>query len=185
MAIIYGKSGAEKDLLWKCPSEIRKFDDIKISLTSLRNELTCKRTNFFENLPRVITEERDWLENLKREEKDIENLWDEIIGLIKKSIEDKKIRIRKEFKIYLLLTLPLNYLDLFIKMNISKHHALRKVRNDIKVHNNNVYLFENESEQVFKSGQKELISGISRLENIIDSPEYPGAYGEISALNEL
>ena len=90
MAIIYGKSGAEKDLLLKCPSEIYEFDDIKSSLTSSRNELTCRRTNFFENLPRVITEEKDWLENLKREEKEIENLWDEMIGAIKESIEDKK-----------------------------------------------------------------------------------------------
>ena len=79
----------------------------------------------------------------------------------------------------------MNYLDLFIKVNISKNQALKEVRNYIKVHNNNVYLFENEPEQVFKSGQKELIYGISRLENIINSPEYPGAYGEIRALNEL
>ena len=70
-------------------------------------------------------------------------------------------------------------------MSRSLNQALKKLRNDIKNHNNKVHLFENEPEKLFKNEQKELIYRICELEDIINSPEYLGTYGEIRALHEL
>ncbi len=185
MAHIYGQSGAEKELLLKCPIGIYNFEDVKNSLTKSQNKLNQERTTFFEILPKVIHKEKDKLENLKIKEKEIENSLDEKITQIKKSIKDKKTKIGSKHKIHHLLTLPINYVDLFIKNNISKPSAMRKAKNDIDAQNKVIYPLENEPDQLFQGEQKELIGEINKLKTIIKSPDYSGAYGELLVLSEL
>lgn len=185
MAHIYGQSGAEKELLRECPPGIHNFEDIKISLTKLQNKLVQERTTFFGNLPKEIHKEKDKLENLKIKGKETEDTWDEKIKQIKKSIKDKKTKIGSEHKIHLLFTLPINYVDLFIKNNISKPSAMRKAKRDIETQNKVIYSLENEPDKVFHGEQKGLIGEIKQLKTIVNSPDYSGAYGELQVLNEL
>ena len=185
MAQIYGQSGAEKELLRECPPGIHNFENIKYSLAKLQNKLVQERTTFFEILPKEIHKEKDKLENLKIKGKENEDTWDEKIKQIKKSIKDKKTKIGSEHKIHLLFTVPINYVDLFIKNNISKPSAMRKAKKDIEAQNKVIYSLENEPDKVFHGEQKELIGEINQLKTIVKSPDYSGAYGELQVLNEL
>ena len=185
MAHIYGQSGAEKELLRECHPEIHNFEDIKISLTKLQNKLVQERTTFFENLPKEIHKEKDKLENLKIKGKETKDTWDEKIKQIKNSINDIKIKIGSEHKIRLIFVLPIKYVDLFIKNNISKPSAMRKAKNDIEAQNKVIYSLENEPDKVFYGEQKGLKSEINQLEDVKKSPNYSGAYGELQVLNEL
>jgi hypothetical protein len=185
MAHIYGQSGAEKELLCEMPQGIYKFEDIKISLTKLQDKLNKERTTFFENLPNLISEEKDKLEFFKRRENEIGNSWDERIRQIEKTIGDRKIKIRNEHKIKLLFTLPVNCVDLFIKKNLSKPYAMRRAKKDIEAQGKAIYLLENEPDQLFQREQKRLIDELNQLEALKKSPDYSGAYGELQVLNEL
>lgn len=185
MAHIYGQSGAEKELLRECPPGIHNFEDIKISLTKLQNKLVQERTTFFENLPKEIHKEKDKLENLKIKGKETEDAWDEKINDIKKIIKAIKIKIGSEHKIRLIFVLPIKYVDLFIKNNISKPSAMREAKNDIEAQNKVIYSLENEPDKVFYGEQKGLKSEINQLEDVKKSPNYFGAYGELQVLNEL
>jgi len=169
---LYGFSGAEMDVLKKCPSRIKKFGEIKPTLSNLKNELEEKRNRFFDDLPNLIDKEQKELKELQNEEKEVENGWDIKIGEIKKDLDDNK------WKFWL-------YFDLLIKKYISKPKAINNIQNEIKKQDDLLYELRKKPEDYFERIQIEIIDDINQLKKVVKSPEYQGAYGELRVEDEL
>ena len=107
MAIVYGRPGAEQQLLRSCPQGINCLSDIKIHLEKSQKQLSEEKKQFYKILPIRIQNEKNHLENLKNIRIDVEKKWDETINNIQKSFENNK------WKFWL-------YIDIAIKKNFSK-----------------------------------------------------------------
>ena len=118
MAHIYSQPGAEKNLLRECSPRISKFEDIEPTIIKLKDKLEQEKNSFFDNLPKLIVNEKNTLENLKIKEKEIEESWNEKIEHTRKTIKENKL------KFWL-------YVDLFIKTI--------KFNSRVFVSNNSIY----------------------------------------------
>jgi len=159
-------------LLRECSPQIKKFDDIKPTLSNLKNELELNRKKFNDNLPNLIDEEQVNLEELNNKENEVENEWNIKIKEIKNDINKNKWKIWK-------------YLELLIKEKISKPKAIRNVQKEIKKQEDLLYELRTKPDEYFAREQKGTISEINQLKRVVKSPEYFGAYGEIKTLKEL
>ncbi|MBZ9572083.1 hypothetical protein KJA15_02030 [Patescibacteria group bacterium] len=61
MALIHGRSGAEKNLLKVCPPGINKFADIKLQLDTYKADIEKEKKIFFEKLPDLTEKEKEKL----------------------------------------------------------------------------------------------------------------------------
>jgi len=172
MAIIYGRPAAEIQLLRECQSGINCFVDIKIQLEKGQKQLKEEKKHFFDKLPDRIQNEKTKFDNLKIIRNDVEKKWDETIVAIQKSIDSNRWMFWK-------------YLDLVIKKNFSKPKAIRLADANIQQQMSIINALEVNPEGVFAQDKNELISYINRLDYLVQSPEYWGAYGEIKVLQEL
>ena len=172
MAQIHGMSGAESNLLKECSPRIQSFEDIGTMLTGLQNDLENEKNIFFENLPLRIDDEKNTLENLRHEEKEVEDFWNNEIDKIQRQINDNKYKFWK-------------YINLIIKTKISKPKAMEVERSNIASQNFVIETLENTPENVFKKEKDELICEVNQLKGTINSPDYSGAYGELRTLKEL
>lgn len=172
MTQINGRSGAEKTLIQKCPSEIKIFDDIKPLLNNYKNQLDQAKKTFYEKLPEVVYKEKEKLEELKNNRNTIELYWAGKLNNIRKSIDNNRWKIWK-------------YVDLFVKKQFSKPKAIGIANNNIERQKMVIHRLENMPEDVFQIEQTVLINKINHLERIVISPDYSGAYGELQVLNEL
>jgi hypothetical protein len=172
IAYIYGKSGAERNLISNCPAEIENIEDIQPLLTNSKNKLETSRKTFFNNLPELIKKEKGKLEILTNNRIRIERDWDEKIISIRKTLEENK------FRVWL-------YFDIFFKKHVSKPRDIKNV--EIEIENKKEFIdeLENEPDTVFTRQQVDLIKKIDQLGRNVKSPEYSGAIGEIKVLNEL
>jgi hypothetical protein len=172
MAIIYGRPGAEIQLLRGCPFGINCFSDIKIQLEKHQKQLNEEKKHFFDILPETIQNEKTKLDNLKIIRNDVEKKWDETIGAIQKSIESNRWMFWK-------------YFDLVIKRKFSKPKAMRNADKNIQQQMSVINALEVNPERVFSKEKNGLISYINKLDYLVQCPEYWGAYGEIKVLQEL
>ncbi len=69
MAIIYGRTAAEKDLLSHFDKSIKNVEDIETVHQKLRTHLSKEEKDFFEKLPNEIKHEEEEIENIKNDEK--------------------------------------------------------------------------------------------------------------------
>ena len=172
MAIIYGRPGAELQLLRKCPQEIKCFSDIKSRLEKSQKQLDQEKKQFYNILPERIKNEKTKLDNLTIIRIDVEKKWDEIISDIQKYIENNKWKFWK-------------YIELVIKRNFSKPKAIRNADENINRQISIIKTLEIDPEGVFSSEKNGLISYVNRLDGLTKSPEYWGAAGELNVLQEL
>jgi hypothetical protein len=172
MAIIYGRPGAEIQLLRGCPSRINCFSDIKTQLEKHQKQLKEEKKHFFDKLPETIRNEKIEVDNLKIIRNDVEKKWDETIDAIQKFFESNKWMFWK-------------YLNLVIKKKFSKPKAIRNADRNIQQQMSIINALEVDPEGVFSKEKNELISNINRLDGLTKCPEYWGAYGEIKVLQEL
>ena len=172
MAIIYGRPGAEMQLLRRCPQGINCFPDIKIQLEKSQKQLSVERNKFYDVLPERIRNEKTKLDTLKIIRIDVEKKWDETISAIQKSFESNKWKFWK-------------YINLVIKRNFSKPKAIRNADGNIQIQTGVINTLEANPEGVFSREKNGLISYINRLDDLTKSPEYWGAAGELKVLQEL
>ena len=172
MAIIYGRPGAEIQLLRGCPQGINCFSDIKTQLEKSQKQLNEEKKHFFDILPDTIRNEKTKVDNLKIIKIDVEKKWNETIGAIQKSIKSNRWKFWK-------------YIDLAIKQHFSKPRAMRNADRNIQQQISVVNALEVDPEGVFSKQKNGLISYINKLDYLVQCPEYWGAYGEIKVLQEL
>lgn len=172
MAIVYGRPGAELQLLRGCPKGMNCFSDIKIQLEKSQKQLSVEKKQFYNVLPERIRNEKTKLDNHKIIRNDVEKKWDETIGNIQKSIEINRWMFWK-------------YIDLAIKRNFSKPKAIRNADENIQIQMGVINTLEVNPEGVFSREKNGLISYINRLDGLTKSPEYWGAAGELKVLQEL
>jgi hypothetical protein len=172
MAIVYGRPGAELQLLRNCPQGINCLSDIKIQLEKSQKQLSEEKKQFYKILPIRIQNEKNHLENLKKYRIDVEKKWDETISNIQKSFESNK------WKFWL-------YIDITIKKNFSKPREIRYADENIQRQMSFIKTLEIEPESVFSKEKHDLISYVNRLDGLTKSSEYWGAAGEITVLQEL
>ncbi|HUT00130.1 MAG TPA: NERD domain-containing protein [Candidatus Thermoplasmatota archaeon] len=172
MAIVYGRPGAELQLLRGCPQGINCLSDIKIQFEKSQKQLSTEKKQFYKVLPDRIQNEKSKLENLKIIRIDVEKKWDEKISNIQKSFENNK------WKFWI-------YIDLVIKRNFSKPREIRNANENIQRQMGVIKTLEVDPEGVFSKEKNGLISYVDRLDGLTKSPEYWGAVGEINVLQEL
>ena len=172
MAKVYGRSGAERVLLQKCPPGINCFNEIKPLLTNYENNLNQARKTFFEELPNTIKKEKENLLDLEKKRQVVEDYWNNRINTIRMSFEENKWKVWK-------------YIDLFIKEHFSKPKEIRLADKNIVEQKEYINRFETDPEKIFEEKQSPLINTIKILNRIIKSPDYSGAYGELQVLDEL
>ena len=169
---MYDLSGAERDILRECSPRVKKFEDIKPTLSDLKNKLESNRNNFFDELPNLIDNEQKSLEELESKEREVEKEWNIKIEEIQNNIKGNKWKFWK-------------YFDLIIKERISKPKAISKVQKEIKNQDNLIYELRTKPEEYFASEHRKTISEINQLKRVVRSPEYYGAYGEYKTRKEL
>jgi len=187
MAIVYGRGGAEKKLLSYCPNQIDSFADIHPTYQSIKNKIVKKRQEFNNNLPNEIREESNLLENNIQQKNETENSWDKKIVEKESIIHNKKVRLKKKFKSNMkyLVSLPFDYIGLFVDKKISKPSAIKE--HQVKINENELIINELKSMPgtVFKRRNSDIIDKKEVLHQIINLPDYSGAKGEDIVLNEL
>jgi hypothetical protein len=172
MVQLYGWSGADRNLLRECSPRIKDFEDIKPTLTNLKNEFEKDKKKFFDKLPQLVDDEKGTLEELNKREEEIEESWNIRIKEAKNDINENKWKIWK-------------YFDLLYKEKILKPREIRIAQNNISEQEKIIHKLENNPDEVYAKEQDELISEINQLERAFNSPDYSGAYGELKTLKEL
>jgi hypothetical protein len=172
MVNIYDSPGAEKDILKICPPEISKFDDIKPTLTQNKKILENGKKHFYKQLPERIKNEETNLKKSEEELSQMEYILDEDIDNILIKYQENKLKIWK-------------YLSYIIKKYHTKPRTIGKQENKIQEQREHIRKLKHEPGIIFNQENLELLRKISQYENIINTPEYHGAYGEIKVLKEL
>ncbi len=173
MAIIYGISQSERNVIEHTPDSVRKIDDVDTVHKELANELESKKKDFFGKLPTKIQEKENILEKIKNEQITVNQDYAQKI----KNLEDKKSEgalqsISSHFKIAVL-------------KNYSKPKKLHKIQALEHEQKDSLSKWKNNPQGIFDEISKNEREEVERFGQIKKSPEYIGALGEVSVLKKL
>lgn len=173
MAIIYGRSDSELEILSEVPRHIEKFEDIDKEHKKLKDELDKKKKVFFENVPNKIDKEEQKLEKMKNNEKITEQEFDEKLrNLEEKKTEGGFTSFSASFKGY------------FVK-NYSKKKAINKIKNLQEQQESHIKEWKENPEGIFNKVHEDIISEIEEFDDLKEDPFYAGAKGEVDVLKKL
>lgn len=178
MAKIYGRSECERIILDKLSIPLDNFRDFQNLDNNLNKELKDKRRLFLKNLPNRVKKEEIVLVKIQK---------DKNILLKRYSLEKNKIKKeislnQSKNKIFGVL---INYFYLFFNQYIKKNYFLFKLNKSIKLQENILNQWKNNSEDIFNSEQIELLTKINEFKEIKKDPFYFGTIGELKVLNKL
>src|SRR3972149_1823898 len=173
MAIIYGRSAAEIDLLSIAPESVQKIEDVETFHEELKEKLSKTKKEFFDEVPEKIANEEKVLENIKYDEKAMNQKFDEKI----KILENNKTKggfskISSSIKISLV-------------KNYSKPREIKKIKNLEKKQHEQLTEWKQNPEQIFNREQKDQINEVNTFYKLKRSKEIKGAKGELNTLKKL
>jgi len=183
MAQVYGRPGAEKQLLREYP-HIRSFSDIGISLSALEKRLSKEKKDFFRDLPKRITNEKNKLKAIQEKKDKTEKGWNYRKKQIKEDIKEKKRELFKEHRISSLFWILVGYVNI-VFTQIKSYREISAIKKPIKEQTDWVMRLENDPNKVFQEFHKEEIDELNKLKAIKATKEYAGAYGELKVLKQL
>jgi len=173
MAIIYGRSDAEIEILSRAPDSVENIEDIEPKAIEVKNKLSIKRKDFLKDLPTKIKKEEGKLEEIKNDEKKVIQKYDEKI----KSLEQEKTKGR------------FSLISASLKIEIAKHHSKRKEINIIKKiegkQRDHIVLWKEKPDEIFNYSQRNEIKEVNHFERVRKDPMLAGAKGEKLALKKL
>jgi len=178
MAIIYGCSQSEKEILSRCPIFVENYENISVTHHELMDNLDKKSRIFHEELPNKILEEETSLEKIREHKFSTVSKFDKKIANLQNEIVANK-KNKRWFAV------SINYPKKWIIEYFSKPGEIRRI--EVSERNQKEVLLEWKlnPERIFNQRNNELIDNIEKFNEIKESPFYPGAYGEIEVLKEL
>ncbi len=173
MAIIYGRTAAEKDLLSHFHKSVKNVKDIDTLHQKLRDGLSKNEKDFFEKLPSEIKHEEEEIEQIKNDEKKTILKYDEKI----KNLESKKSKGGfSSFSASLKIG--------FIK-HYSKRREINKIKDSEKEHQEQLREWKENPNRIFENSQRDTINEIKTIDGIKKSPVNAGARGELNVIDKL
>ena len=173
MAIIYGISQSERNVIEHTPDSVRKIDDVDTIHKKLTNELESKKKDFFVKLPDTIQEIEKTIDEIKKDQRKTNQNFDKEI----KNLEDKKSKG--------IFQSAYSHLKIGIIKNYSKPKELRKSQDLEHEQKQSLSNLQNNPDSVFNEIHEEGREEAERFGQIKKSPEYIGALGEVSVLKKL
>ena len=173
MAIIYGRSDAEIEILSRAPDSVENIEDIEPKGIELKNEFLYKKKYFFNNLPTKIKKEEEKLDEIKNDEKKTILKYDE------------KIKVLKEEK----TKGGFSSFSASLKIGFAKHYSKRKEINKIKEleekQKDQITLWKEKPDEIFNNSQRDTINEIKHFDRVRKDPMLAGAKGEKLVLKKL
>ncbi|MCH7969401.1 MAG: NERD domain-containing protein [Thaumarchaeota archaeon] len=173
MAIIYGISQSEKNVIEHTPDSVRKIDDVDAVHKHLTNELASEKKDFFEKLPTRIKEKEDSIEKIKNDQTSLNQNY------------DKKIKILEDKKSEGILQLISSSFKIAVLKNYSKPKQLHKMQTLEYEQQDSLLKLKNNPQEIFDKKSEYKRNEVKRFGEIKKSPEYIGALGEVSVLQKL
>ena len=178
MAIIYGCSQSEKEIIERCPIPVKDYDDIEITHHELIQDLGKKSRKFHDELPNKIVEEERYLETIQNHKSSTIEKFDNKIGDIANDIEEHK-KNRRWFAV------SITYPKKWIIEYFTKPGEIKRIEVSEKNQKEILLEWKQNPEKIFHKNNKELLYSIDKFNEVKANPYYSGAYGEVEVLKEL
>lgn len=183
VAVVHGGSGAERAFLKRCPDEIIRFEDARPAFNEFKATLAKNKDDFVAQHPQRLQKEILVLESYGVMRRGAEQEWEENLDKEIKNIQRWKTEL-KRWNPKALLRLPLH---LVLRSNVRRN---KKRIDDTFLHQcvqqqNKISELTTSPEKIFEREHRGLHGKIDRLEHALQSPDYPGADGELQILQKL
>jgi len=178
MAIIYGCSQSEKEIIERCPVYVKDYDDIDITHHNLIQDLDKKSRKFYDELPDKIVEEESYLEKIQNHKSSTIDEFDQKIIDIENKIHEHKKK-RRWFAV------SINYPKKWIIEYFTKPGEIKRIEVSEKIQKEILLEWQQNPERIFHKNTNELLDNIQKFNEVKENPYYSGAYGEVEVLKEL